>query len=58
MDRSPQGLLGMSETQDELLDLILGDLVASGDVVIKADNIFFGSSTPEEAAKILSIILT
>ena len=48
--RDPQGLIGMTEIQDEVMDLVLGDLVANGQAFIKADNIYFGGRDAQEAA--------
>ena len=51
--RAPQGLLGMSEFEDEVTNKVLRDLVASGHAMKIVDNIFYGAETLKEAADIL-----
>ena len=46
--RGPQGLPGISEYQEELTDVVLGDMVMKGDAVKFADNVFIGGSSEQE----------
>ena len=46
--RSPQGLPGISEYEEELTDTVFGDMVIQGKVVKYADNIYTGGSTKQK----------
>ena len=46
--RGPQGLPGVSESQEELTDVVLGDMVVDGKAVKFADNVFIGGATEKE----------
>ena len=46
--RGPQGLPGISEYQEELTDIVLGDMVVKGNAVKFADNVFIGGVSEDE----------
>ena len=46
--RGPQGLPGISEYQEELTDVVLGDMVVKGKAIKFADNVFIGGNSETE----------
>ena len=46
--RGPQGLPGMSECQEELTDIVLGDMIVEGKAIKFADNVYVGGRTEPE----------
>ena len=49
--RSPQGLPRFSEYQEELTDIVFGDMILQGKIAKWADNIYIGADTERDFVK-------
>ena len=55
--RGAMGMPGTETALEELLSRVLGDLITAGGVIKIADDLFVGSSTPQDLAKIWNDVL-